>query len=83
MKLVKVFLSENKIPYETNVKFRGTRLPLLITSLGIVIHPNDSQTFYNKVKYTYHPIFIREKDSVEFVLEKVKNTIKKVEEGMQ
>ena len=76
MERVKAFLTENGIPFKENFRDRrGRKLHIYISNFKIVIHPNDDQRFYKSVRFDYHPIFVREEDTLEFVLEKVRNTI--------
>lgn len=69
------FLKENGIAYVENREIHGVTLPLLIQKWMVVVHVGDNQEFYMKVRRNYKPVFIREEDSADFVLEKVQNTI--------
>ena len=76
MERVKAFLKQNDIPFKENVWDKMSRkLDIYIPSFRIVIHPGDDQKFYKRVRFDYHPVFVREEDTLSFVLEKVKNTI--------
>ena len=72
---VKEFLKGNNIEFRENVEKKGFVIPLLMPRLGIVIHSGDSQEFYMNVRKTYKPIFIREEEEMDFIIEKVTNTI--------
>ena len=76
---LKKWMRENKIPYLTNHFSRTTQtlLPIKVRKYRIAVRIGDDDEFYQKVKKTYHPIFIRDTDTAEFVIEKMQNTITK------
>lgn len=74
---VKAFLTENKISFWENVKVgnKGIVLPIYIPRYRIAVNIGDDEAWFKAVKYYTHPIIIRESDTPEFVLEKLRNTI--------
>ena len=75
MQRIKRDLDDNCIKYVENRPWHDVTLPLLIPNLGIVIHPDDSQDFYDAIKFDFHPIFVRDSETLAFIFEKVHNTI--------
>ena len=74
------FLTENKIHFYTTFKGKIKVTPeLYIPKFKIIVkvsqNREDDDIFYAKVKYAYHPLFIRETETEEFVLEKMQNLI--------
>ncbi len=74
------FLTENKILFFTTFKGKIKVSPeLYIPKFKIMVKVSqsmeDDNIFYNKVKFAYHPLFIRETETKEFVLEKMQNLI--------
>jgi len=78
LELLKKFLDENGIRYDEHHR-SGTNviMDLQIPDYMIAVHlSNDfDDTFYRMVYRVYHPFFIRESESAEFVLEKMQNCI--------
>lgn len=76
---LKKWMRENKIPYLVNHFSRTTQtlLPIKVRKYRIAVRIGDDDEFFQKVKRTYHPIFIRDTDTAEFVIEKMQNTITK------
>lgn len=77
LEVVKGFLKENNIPFKEKVMRKGQMFDLLIGQYLICVRLSDEndQRFYEKIKHLYHPLFIREKETAEFVLEKMQNLI--------
>lgn len=74
------FLTENRIPYFTTYKGNVKVNPdLYIAEHKIMVKISEGKEkddmFFHKVKYRYHPLFIRETETKEFVLEKMQNLI--------
>ena len=76
---IKAFCESQGIEYweDVHVGNTGTIIPLYLPKYRIAVHIGDSQQWYDAVKRCTHPIFIRENDTVVFVIEKVINTIEK------
>lgn len=81
------FLRENNIKYVLNSKGEGhCNLWVPIHRIAIKITGEDDALFYDTHRRTCFPVFIRAEETVEFVIEKVQNTIvksmKKVQEQL-
>lgn len=73
---VKHFLDENGIKYEEREKrFGHSDIWLPSVRVAVKIEGDDDMEFFKTHKRTCHPVFIRDKESVSFVLEKLQNTI--------
>lgn len=71
---VKNWLKKNKVEFVENHKsHRGLLIDLWIPKLFIAIHVGDDQDFYEKTFRWSRPFFIREEESLEFVIEKLEN----------
>lgn len=77
LEALKAFLSENNLDYEDNYKAKVADIDLLVTKHSIAVHLSDKhdQEFFNKTKYHYKPFFIRDEETVDFILEKMQNCI--------
>ena len=77
LEVLKGFLKENNIPFKEKVMQRGQKFDLYISKFGICVRLSDEndQRFYEKIKYIVHPLFIRENETPEFVVEKMQNLI--------
>lgn len=88
LEAVKAFLTENNLNFEENhfSKSRKINIDLVVYPYRIAVHLSDDndREFFNKIKRHYHPFFIRDNESEEFVLEKMQNCIidemKKIQE---
>lgn len=67
------FLKENGIAFEMNRKVGKVVADILIPSLRIAVRYGDDQDFFNAVKHTNAPFFIRETENGEKTLEKIQN----------
>ena len=78
----KEYLTKKGIEYWTDVHVgkTGIVLPLYVPKYRIAVRVGDDTQWYNCVKRTTHPVFIREADSKEFVVEKIQNTIHRIKE---
>ena len=76
---IKAFCKSQGFEYWEDVHVGNTEaiIPLYLPKYRIAVRVGDSQQWYDAVKRCTHPIFIRETDTVEFVIEKVTNTIEK------
>ena len=77
LEVLKSFLQENSIPFKEDVIRKGQHFDLFIGMYLICVrlsNEND-QNFYEVIKHFYHPLFIREKETAEFVVEKMQNLI--------
>lgn len=74
---LKTWLTENKVKYQEDVVHagKGIHIDLYIPKFRIAIHVGDDEDWYHKVKAFVHPVFVRDQDSAEFLIEKVQNTI--------
>jgi hypothetical protein len=87
LEALKAFLTENNVRFiENHVSNFGVTMDLKLPDLMIAVFMSDGDkekehSIYNastgkwKLHYVYKPFFIRESESVEFVLEKMKNCI--------
>ena len=80
LKALKKFLKDRGISYWKNVstKFGVTLdLSLMVNGWLIAVHLSDDNDneFYKKIVHCYKPFFIRDDESVEFVIEKMTNLI--------
>ena len=88
LEAVKAFLTENNLNFEENhfSKSRKINIDMVVYPYRIAVHLSDDndREFFNKTKRHYHPFFIRDNESEEFVLEKMQNCIidemKKIQE---
>lgn len=84
---VMTFLQENNIKYVLNSKGEGhCNLWVPVHRIAIKMTGEDDALFYDTHRRTCFPVFIRTEETVEFVIEKVQNTIvksmKKVQEQL-
>jgi len=77
LKRVKEYLSENGISYEENHKSQrtGVLVPIYIWPYGVAIFGGSSEEIYYAVCDVYRPLFVREEETMDFILEKVRNLI--------
>ncbi len=76
---LKKWLDENKIPWSNKVvKDDDTHSDIRLTKVdvNVRIERNDKtdQEFYKRYQHR-HPVFIRESETIEFIIEKVQNSI--------
>ena len=74
------FLTENKIHFFTTFKGKTpVKADIYVPKFRIMVKVSEGKEkddiFYNNVKYHFHPLFIREIETKEFVLEKMQNLI--------
>ena len=80
---IKNFLAQNKIWYDRKFVCPITSVEpsLFLPRFQIIVqvigkdNEKEQQEFYKKVSRLYRPLFIREHETVEFVLEKLQNLI--------
>lgn len=77
MKELIAYLKDQGIEYWVDVPSSRGILPLYLPQYTIAIQVGDNEEWYSQLKNFVHPVFIRESDSVDFVIEKVANTIKR------
>ena len=88
LKALIAFLTENNLNFEENHFSRSKKIniDLVVYPYRIAVHLSDDndREFFYKTKRHYHPFFIRDNESVDFVLEKMQNCIidemKKIQE---
>ena len=76
LEAVKKWLKENGIEFEENHKTKtGLLIDLWVPKLFIAVHVGDDpESMFYKMTYRWaKPFFIRESETVEFVLEKIGN----------
>lgn len=79
LKKVIAFLEENNVKYRQhkNVWFGHSDVFLPDTRVAIKIDGEDRKRFYETHKGKCYPVFIRDDESLKFILEKLQNTIVK------
>ena len=78
LEALKAFLQENGFKYKCDYKNKnGVKADLYIGRFSIVVRISreDDQKFFLKTRYFYHPFFIRDNETKDFVLEKMQNLI--------
>ena len=77
LEALKVFLSENDLEYEENFKSKFCNVDLMVTKHNVAVHLSDKndQMFFKQCRHFYHPFFIRDNESIEFIIEKMQNCI--------
>ena len=82
---LKSWLTENKVKYQEDVVHagKGIHIDLYLPKYLIAVHVGDDSEFFQEVKNYLHPVFVRDQDSVEFLIEKVQNTIKSHQEQIK
>ena len=77
LEALKAFLKENNISFMEKVVRKGQLFDLYISKYLICVRLSDEndQNFYERVKYGFHPLFIRNNETSEFVIEKMQNLI--------
>ena len=81
LETLKTWLTENGYKYKENVEFVGQQADLMVDYPRIAVHVGDSNEFFRKVKYKAAPFFIRDYETVEFIIEKMTNCISQAIEG--
>ena len=79
LEALKAYLSEKGIKFKEDARHtsKNILIELFIPKYLIGVHIGDSPEWFNQVKRYLHPVFIREADTADFVIEKVVNTIQK------
>jgi len=77
MNALMTYLKDQDIEFWVEVPSSRGVLPLYIPKHAIAVQIGDNEEWYSQLKNFVHPVFIRESDSVDFVIEKVANTIKR------
>ena len=74
---LKAVLRETKTEFWENVRVEGTDIviPLFLPKGRIAVRIGDDDLWYRKLRNVVHPVIIRDVDTVQFVIEKVNNTI--------
>lgn len=75
---LKEFLQEQKISFLENCKTRlGVIMDLEVVKFRIAVHVSDEtdDDFFKNTRRRYKPFFIREEESMEFIIEKMQNCI--------
>ena len=79
LEALKKWMWDNQVYFVPNHFSHSTQvmMPIKVTRHRVAIFVGDNDEIYRKVRKAYYPIFIRDTDSLEFVIEKVQNTITK------
>ena len=75
---LKAFLTENGISFKENTNYcKDVLIDVFLPDFGIAVHVSDDadQDFFRRTKRRYRPFFVREEESVEFIIEKMQNCI--------
>lgn len=85
IQVLKTWLYENNVKYQEDVIHtdKGIHIDLYLPKYLIAVHVGDDSEFFQEVKNYLHPVFVRDQDSVEFLIEKVQNTIKSHQEQIK
>ena len=77
LELLKQWLQENGFNYKENYESHscGVTIPLRVIQPRIAVYVGHDNAFYHKVKKAYNPFFIREEETMDFILEKMQNCI--------
>ena len=79
LEALKAFLTENKIDFYNDFCHRKYQVTpdLYIPKYRIVVKlsADDDQTFFEEVKHSFHPLYIRDEETAEFIVEKMQNLI--------
>lgn len=77
LEALKAFLRENDLEYEENFKSKLCKVDLMVTKHNIAVHlsDKDDQKFFLQCRRFHHPFFIRDDESLEFIIEKMQNCI--------
>ena len=79
LEVLKAFLTENGIEFVENRWSRSAKMTidLYVWKYRIYVHISDENDdeFFNRTKGHTHPFFIRDNETVEFVIEKMQNCI--------
>jgi len=81
LKKLRQFLAKNNVRYCENFynSRYGIVADLAVPSLYIVVNvtkgKDEDDMYFQQVKYLYRPLFIRDEDTVDFVIEKMTNLL--------
>lgn len=80
LEALKAFLTGEKIDFKENYVSNGTMFALYVEKYRIAVRLSDEndQNFFYKTRKYYHPFFIRDNESTEFVIEKMQNCIRDI-----
>ena len=81
LEALKNFLREKNVSYkEDKVATNGMKIDLFVRNYGIAVHLSDDtdQTFFKSTKKLYNPFFIRDEETIEFILEKMQNCMARI-----
>ena len=75
--MLRDWLADNRIEHWESVAVgeTGIIIPLYLPLTRIAVRIGDDQAWYMKIRSFVAPIIIRDDDTIEFVIEKVRNTI--------
>lgn len=79
MERVKEFLSENRVRYDENYESKkaGVLVPIYIWRYNIAVFKGSSQEMFKATRGIYAPLFVREEETMDFILEKMQNLLEK------
>lgn len=74
------YLQKSGYLYEENALLgkAGVIADVFVPKYNIIFKVGDSEVFYNRTKKRYWPIFIRDNEDIDFIIEKFNNTVKAV-----
>ena len=75
---LKAFLRENALDFIENKTIKsGITIDLLVLKYNVAVHLSDEhdQRFFKRTRNNYHPFYIRESETVEFIIEKMQNCL--------
>ena len=81
VKALEAFLKENGMSYYAGFKSKKHDIKgqLYVPMHRIIVKVSEGKekddAYYHKVKYIYRPLFIRDEETSEFIIEKMKNLI--------
>ena len=81
LKALQAFLTENGMSYFSPFKSKkhDVKASLYVPKHRIIVKMSEGEVkdteFFLKVKYVYRPLFIRESETAEFIVEKMQNLI--------
>lgn len=80
LEALKDWLTEHGYPFTENYNIKNHVADLFVTKPNVAVKIGDDDAFFKRVKHFASPFFIRDNESVEFILEKMENCIR---EGLE
>ena len=76
LEALKDWLTEHGYPFTENYNIKNHVADVFVTKPNVAVKIGDDDAFFKAVKHFASPFFIRDNESVGFVLEKMENCIK-------